>query len=719
MAETTTVDENALIGREIPSQINTSELLAEHARITNGKIRTRFPPEPNGYLHVGHAKSMFMNFQLSFEKLGVAPENRQTYFRFDDTNPEAESDEYIQSLHRDVAWMGWKPDPITYSSDYFQELYDLAVELIKRDKAYVCYQTKAEIEASREICKKLLADPTNEELLKLNPNSPWRDRPIAESLKEFENMRKGKYEGGVVLRMKMDMKSPNPNMWDQVAYRIKFMPHPHAGSDWCIYPTYDYTHCIIDSLEHIDYSICTLEFETRRESYYWVLEALDLYRPKVYEMSRLNLTNTVLSKRRLLKLVDNGYMRGWNDPRMPTISGLRRRGYTPTILNNFCREIGVTRNANVVQYERLEAQSRTILHETSPRIMGVINPIKVIIKGNASDVCKDMENKTYLDVPNFPFDLTRGTHPVPVPIMDNDGNTIIYIDGNDFRLEDDPDYFGLAPDKLVGLRYYSRILCDKVDIDDNTGKPTTIYCSFVPDSDTTKPKAYIQWVGSDDAINVEVRLYNNLFIVEEPTDDWEAQLNKSSEEIKTAMIDSSIFIWNPVNLSSFQFERIGFFNIDEDTIYPSDYNDKNGNSNIIIPTTTPGSASIVTIEDTKKSLNIWKNNKSNYKLVMNMTVGLNSSKPRSNDTAGSGGAPVNRSRKAEQIALAAEKERLKCILPCDLFKSPPHEGLYKEYDADGIPTVLANGEPVTKSASKKLKKDWEKHKKFYEKENAK
>lgn len=295
---------------------------------------------------------MNMNFELAFEKLGIPPEKRQTIFRYDDTNPEAESDEYINSLREDVHWLGWRPNPTTFTSDYFPVLYELAVKLIRLDKAYVCHQTKAEMEACREVAKAKLADPSAPG----ESCSPWRNRSIEESLREFENMRKGKYaSGAAVLRMKMDMTSPNPNMWDQVAYRIKYVPHPHAGDVWCIYPTYDFTHCIIDSLEHIDYSICTLEFESRRESYYWVLEALGLYRPKVYEMSRLNVAYTVLSKRKLLKLVTNGYMRGWDDPRMPTIKGLRRRGYTPEIMNTFCREIGVTRNENTVQYEKLAA----------------------------------------------------------------------------------------------------------------------------------------------------------------------------------------------------------------------------------------------------------------------------------------------------------------------------------------------------------------------------
>ena len=701
-------DKTALVGRELPSAINTPELLAEHYKVTKGMVRTRFPPEPNGYLHVGHAKSMNMNFCLAFEKLGVPPERRHTTFRFDDTNPEAESTEYIESLKRDVSWLGWKPAQITYTSDYFFELHALAVKLIEKGLAYVCHQTKADIEASRDICKRKLAEPNNEELAKLSANSPWRDRPVAESLKEFSNMRKGKYDpSAATLRLKMDMESPNPNMWDQVAYRIKYLAHPHAGDEWCIYPTYDYTHCIIDSLEHIDYSICTLEFETRRESYFWVLEALELYRPNVYEMSRLNLTNTVLSKRRLLKLVNNGYMRSWSDPRMPTLQGLRRRGYSPAILNAFCMEIGVTRNMNVVQYERLQGHARTVLHETAPRCMGVETPLKVLVAG-APDTAA-LAGMTHVDVPHFPFDTSRGSHPVPLPAANAQGERELYIDQSDFRLVDDKDFFGLAVNKIVGLRYYQRIMCDSVECD-SEGVPKLLRCHFVPDADTTKAKAYIQWVGVGDAVPVELRIYNNLFTVEEPTDDWEAQLNPTSEVVKHAFVESSIFLWSPEELAAFQLERVGFVAVDQDTVLPAGYASR----------TRPGTscgAEAVTVAEHAAAGAVWAGKP--YKLVLNMTVALNSGKPKEERGKGNedGSSVPNRSRKAEAVALAAEKERMKSVAPADLFKVAPHEGLYKEYDADGIPTVLADGEPVTKSAGKKLKKDWEKHKKFYEAAN--
>ena len=386
---------------------------------------------------------MNMNFSLAFEKLGVPPENRQTFFRYDDTNPEAESQEYIDSLREDVHWLGWRPNPTTFTSDYFQELYDLAIELIKRGKAYVCHQTKVDIEACREIARGKISDPN----FPGNPNSPWRDRSIEENLVEFNNMRLGKYEASkATLRMKMDMTSPNPNMWDQVAYRIKYMPHPHAGDKWVIYPTYDYTHCIIDSIEHIDYSICTLEFESRRESYYWVLEALDLYRPKVYEMSRLNITNTVLSKRKLLKLVVSGFMHGWNDPRMPTIKGLRRRGYTPAILNAFCNDIGVTRNENVVEYERLAAIARNQLHETAPRVMAVIRPLRVQITGLAEVIPNPL-----LTVPDFPFDPARGSHELAI-------EPVIFIDETDFRLVDSEVNLKTCFDTEINFNFFFKMV---------------------------------------------------------------------------------------------------------------------------------------------------------------------------------------------------------------------------------------------------------------------
>ena len=299
---------------------NSPEKLKAHLAATEGRIVTRFPPEPNGYLHIGHAKAMFVDFGMARQYDGVC------YLRYDDTNPEAEKLEYIEHIQDIVAWMGWKPWKITYSSDYFTELYDFAVELIKRGHAYVCHQTKDEIEASRE----------------KREASPWRDRPIEESLCLFEDMRRGLVdEGKATLRMKMDHKNANYNMFDLIAYRIKFTPHPHAGDKWCIYPSYDYTHCLVDALENITHSLCTLEFETRRASYYWLLEVLDTYKPFVWEYARLNITHNVMSKRKLNKLVTGGLVKGWDDPRLLTLAGLRRRGVSPTSINAFCREVGL------------------------------------------------------------------------------------------------------------------------------------------------------------------------------------------------------------------------------------------------------------------------------------------------------------------------------------------------------------------------------------------
>eukprot|EP00595_Chromulina_sp_UTEXLB2642_P003520 CAMPEP_0196765336 /NCGR_PEP_ID=MMETSP1095-20130614/8007_1 /TAXON_ID=96789 ORGANISM="Chromulina nebulosa, Strain UTEXLB2642" /NCGR_SAMPLE_ID=MMETSP1095 /ASSEMBLY_ACC=CAM_ASM_000446 /LENGTH=594 /DNA_ID=CAMNT_0042123213 /DNA_START=200 /DNA_END=1980 /DNA_ORIENTATION=+ len=593
---------------------------------------------------------MNMNFELAFDRLGVNKENRQTYFRYDDTNPEAESNEYIQSLREDVDWLGWKPFAVTFTSDYFDILYEYAVELIKRGKAYICHQSKADIEASREIARAIISDPNHGG----NPCSPWRDRPIEESLKEFEDMRKGKYSASeATLRMKMDMYSPNPNMWDQVAYRVKYVPHPHAGDKWCIYPTYDYTHCIIDSLEHIDYSICTLEFETRRESYYWVLEALDLYRPKVYEMSRLNITYTLLSKRKLLKLVNNGFMRGWDDPRMPTIKGLKRRGYTPEIINAFCNEIGVTRNYNVVQYDRLANAARNNLHENAPRVMAVLNPIKVILTNYP------IESIPPLVVNDFPFDANKGTHTVTI-------EKEIYIDSNDFRDVDSEDYFGLAPGKLVNLKYAFRIRCDEV-IAEN-GKQVLL-CSILPnDPNGEKPKGTIHWVPSTNAVVAEVRLYNYLFLVEEPTDDdWEKQLNPDSEIVITnALIDPSFnSYYLPTNQTHYQFERIGFFVIDRESDLP------------------------------------------NNKFIFNLTVSLKDSKPVSS-TGTEVNKGANKSRKEEQAKQLAEKLARKQISPNDLFRS--QTDLYSLFDEDGVPTHDQLGEKLSKTTIKKLRKEWEKQK---------
>ena len=594
-----------------------------------------------------------MNFQLSFEKLGVPLDKRQTIFRYDDTNPEAESDEYIKSLREDVDWLGWQPYKVTFTSDYFQILYEYAIQLIKANKAFVCYQTKAEIEACRDIAKARSAGKD----VPGNPCSPWRDRPVEDNLKDFNDMKNGVFDSNkCTLRLKMDMESPNPNMWDQVAYRIKYIPHPHAGDGWCIYPTYDYTHCIIDSLEHIDYSICTLEFETRRESYFWVLEALGLYRPKVYEMSRLNISHTLLSKRKLLKLVESKFMRGWDDPRMPTIKGLRRRGYTKEIINEFCKDIGATRTMNVVQIERLAAIARATLHEVSPRVMAVLNPLKVTIVNRTI---------SQVSVPHYPFDPSRGCHSCSI-------EDVIYIDRNDFRIDVEDGYFGLAPKKVVNLKYAFPIMCESYEMNGD-GEVVSLQCVAVREIESAdaKPKTSIHWVSHSHSFKAEVREYNYLFTTEEPADEtWEKELNPNSEVVYTsALLNSSILEWKLQKEMHFQFERVGFFVIDKESIIA---------------------------DDASKS-----------KLVFNLTVNLKDSKPKAEVSTGK-----NKSRKEEQLKHLSEKMEKMKLNPVDMFRS--QTDLYSQFDVDGLPTHDADAKEISKSLSKKLKKEWEKQKKVFE-----
>jgi len=375
---------------------NSEAQIAEHLKVTKGQTRTRFPPEPNGYLHIGHAKALYMNFCGAFKTLGVEPDRQFVFFRYDDTNPEAESKEYIDSIAEFVRWMGWTPSKTTFASDYFQELYELAIKLIKKGKAYVCHQNKAGIALERELAKTRIENIAKgaQDASVVDPRqfSPWRDRSVEENLRLFEEMKYGMWdEGSICLRMKMDMLSPNPNMWDSVAYRIKFVAHPHAGSGWCIYPTYDYTHCINDSLEHIDYSCCTLEFQTRRESYYWLLRELDLWQPNVYESARLEIEYAMLSKRKIQQLVRTGIVRGWDDPRLCTLAGLRRRGYTADILNTFCKEIGITRVKSCIEIEKLEQVARRLLGDSAPRAFAVLDPLPVIITNLEKDEIRTIE----------------------------------------------------------------------------------------------------------------------------------------------------------------------------------------------------------------------------------------------------------------------------------------------------------------------------------------
>ncbi|KAI7758304.1 hypothetical protein M8C21_014666, partial [Ambrosia artemisiifolia] len=454
--------------RPVLRACNSKEILEKHLKETGGKVLTRFPPEPNGYLHIGHAKAMFVDFGLAKERGGGC------YLRFDDTNPEAEKKEYIDHIEEIVNWMGWKPFKITYTSDYFQELYDLAVELIRRGRAYVDHQTGDEIKEYRE--KKM--------------NSPWRDRPISESLKLFNDMKNGMIEEGkATLRMKQDMQSDNFNMYDLIAYRIKFTPHPHAGDKWCVYPSYDYAHCIVDSLENITHSLCTLEFETRRASYYWLLDALSLYQPYVWEYSRLNITNTVMSKRKLNRLVTESYVDGWDDPRLMTLAGLRRRGVTSTAINSFVRDLGITRSdGSMIRLERLEYHVREELNKTASRTMVVLHPLKVVITNLEPSSVIELDAKKWPDAPN---DDASSYYKVPF-------SNVVYIEQADFRMKDSKDYYGLAPGKTVLLRYAFPIKCTEVVLSDD------------------KKTGVLHWVAEPspgvDPLKVEVRLFDKLFL---------------------------------------------------------------------------------------------------------------------------------------------------------------------------------------------------------------
>ncbi|KAK8643523.1 hypothetical protein V6N13_012815 [Hibiscus sabdariffa] len=518
---------------------NTRERLDNHLKVTGGRVFTRFPPEPNGYLHIGHAKAMFVDFGLAKERGGCC------YLRYDDTNPEAEKKEYITHIEEIVQWMGWEPFKITYSSDYFQDLYELAVELIRRGHAYVDHQTPEEIKEYRE--KKM--------------NSPWRDRPIAESLKLFDDMKRGLIEEGkATLRMKQDMQSDNFNMYDLIAYRIKFTPHPHAGDKWCIYPSYDYTHCIVDSLENITHSLCTLEFETRRASYYWLLHVLDLYQPYVWEYSRLNVTNTVMSKRKLNYIVTNKYVDGWDDPRLMTLAGLRRRGVTSTAINSFVRGIGITRSdCSMIRMDRFEYHIREELNKTAPRVLVVLHPLKVVITNLESGSVLDLDAKKW---PDAQADDTSAFYKVPI-------SNVVYIERSDFRMKDSKDYYGLAPGKSALLRYAFPIKCTDVILADDKETVLEIRAEYDP-SKKSKPKGVLHWVAEpspgSDPLKVEVRLFDKLFNSENPAelDDWLADLNPNSKVVVPAAY-AVPSLRNAAIGDTFQFERLGYFAVDKDS----------------------------------------------------------------------------------------------------------------------------------------------------------
>ena len=498
-------------------------------------VHTRFPPEPNGYLHIGHAKSICLNFGLAKEYQGLCN------LRFDDTNPVKEDVEYVDSIKADVEWLGfkWEGEP-RYASDYFDALYGYAIELIKKGLAYVDELSPEEMREYRGT----LTEP--------GKNSPYRDRTIEENLALFEKMKNGEFaEGKASLRAKIDRASPFMVMRDPVIYRIKFASHHQTGDKWCIYPMYDFTHCISDAIERITHSICTLEFQDNRRLYDWVLENISIERPlpHQYEFSRLNLEGTLTSKRKLLKLVNDGIVDGWNDPRMPTISGLRRRGYTPASLREFCRRIGVTKQDNVVEYSALEACIREDLNENAPRAMAVIDPVRVVIE--------NFEGEETLTAPNHPNRPELGERQLPF-------TKELYIDRADFREEANKQYKRLVLGKEVRLRNAYVIKAERVEKDAN-GEITTIFCTYDPETlgknpaDGRKVKGVIHWVSAVHNHPAEFRLYERLFTVPNPgaEEEIESVLNPTSLVVKHGFVEQSLANAEPEK--GYQFEREGYF----------------------------------------------------------------------------------------------------------------------------------------------------------------
>ena len=498
-------------------------------------VHTRFPPEPNGYLHIGHAKSICLNFGLAKEYNGLCN------LRFDDTNPVKEDVEYVDSIKADVEWLGfkWEGEP-RYASDYFDELYGYAIELIEKGLAYVDELSPDEMREYRGT----LTEP--------GKNSPYRDRSVEENLALFERMKNGEFaEGTLSLRAKIDMASPFVVMRDPVLYRIKFASHHQTGDKWCIYPMYDFTHCISDAIERITHSLCTLEFQDNRRLYDWVLENISIERPlpHQYEFSRLNLEGTLTSKRKLLKLVNDGIVDGWNDPRMPTISGLRRRGYTPASLREFCRRIGVTKQDNVVEYSALEACIREDLNENAPRAMAVIDPVRVVIE--------NFEGEETLTAPNHPNRPELGERQLPF-------TKELYIDRADFREEANKQYKRLVLGKEVRLRNAYVIKAERVEKDAN-GEITTIFCTYDPETlgknpaDGRKVKGVIHWVSAVHNHPAEFRLYERLFTVPNPgaAEEIESVLNPTSLVVKHGFVEQSLANAEPEK--GYQFEREGYF----------------------------------------------------------------------------------------------------------------------------------------------------------------
>jgi glutaminyl-tRNA synthetase len=510
-----------------------------------GKVHTRFPPEPNGYLHIGHAKAICISF-------GTAEKYNGLYnLRFDDSNPIKEKQEYIDAIKKDIRWLGfdWE-DREYYASDYFDQLYEWAVQLIKAGKAYIDDLSAEEIREYRGT----LTEPGKE--------SPYRNRSIEENLDLFERMKAGEFPDGTkVLRAKIDMAAPNINMRDPVMYRILHGSHHRQGNKWCIYPTYDWAHGQSDSIEGITHSLCSLEFEDHRPLYDWFLDQLGVHHPQQIEFARLNLNYTIMSKRRLIELVDNGHVNGWDDPRMPTLSSLRRRGYTPEVIRNFIERVGVAKADSVIDIALLEHCLREDLNKRAPRVMAVLHPLKVIIDNYPEDKTEE------LDAINNPEDESMGTRKVPF-------SRVLYIEQDDFREDPPKKYFRLAPGREVRLRYAYFIICVDV-VKDKNGNVAELHCTYDPKTrggdspDGRKVKGTLHWVSAQHAINAEVRLYDRLFTKQNPNEvepgkDFTANINPKSLEVLTdCQIEPSLK--NSKSGDRFQFERKGYFCVDPDS----------------------------------------------------------------------------------------------------------------------------------------------------------
>ena len=512
----------------------------------DGRVVTRFPPEPNGYLHIGHAKSICLNFGLAEEFGGVC------HLRFDDTNPSKEEVEYVESIQEDVRWLGfdWGSN-LFYASDYFGQLYEYALQLIRYGKAYVCDLNSDEIREYRGN----LTEPGKE--------SPYRNRSIEENLDLFQRMRKGEFdEGRHTLRAKIDMAAPNLNLRDPVLYRILKEDHHRTAAEWPIYPMYDFAHGQSDSIEHITHSICTLEFEGHRPLYDWFLDELNIYHSKQVEFARLNITHTVMSKRRLIELVNEGHVNGWDDPRMPTLSGLRRRGYTPEAVRDFCGRIGVARRDNTVDIALLEHTLRDDLNKRAPRVMGVLDPLKVVIENYPEGRIEEIVSV------NNPEDMSMGERKIPF-------SRTVYIEKDDFREEPPPKFYRLSPGREVRLKDAYYITCNDVINDEATGEIIELRCTYDPDtyggtsSDGRKVRGTSHWVSADHAVDAEVRIYDHLFSTIDPDDvpeggDFKDNLNPQSLVVlKSAKLEQGL---NEAKAGeSFQFLRQGYFTVDPDS----------------------------------------------------------------------------------------------------------------------------------------------------------